>query len=248
MKHKKKILIVLLIGVIITASSIPLIFIIIFSNQAKESIQAQFLPSQIKSYPNHTTWLLLDIKTKNIDLMSNLTININTNASIEVESVIWDNSPLSKVVEVFLYPNITHLNNIIEIKANVTSEYISKVDYAIVRVIDWTFEISSEIIAMRDEFVDYLSGNHKNFGINESTIWEGLGSAPQILVVEHYLFRSAYWEMELARHATIAPHDWVEIYLRPRSSLFPNWSGHIDSWSSGNYTIIELDPPTEIYR
>ncbi|MDX1797187.1 MAG: hypothetical protein R3255_00925 [Candidatus Lokiarchaeia archaeon] len=248
MNYKKKFLIVLIMGIIITTTSIPLTFFIISSNQAKEPVQVQFIPAQIKSYPNHTAWLLLDIKTKNVDLMSNLSLNINTNSSIDMDLKIWDNSLLSKVVEVFLYPNITHLNTVIEIEANVSSGRIFQVDYAKVRVIDWTSVISSEIIAMRDEFVDYLSSNHTNFSINESTIWEEFGSAPQILVVEHYLFRSEYWEMELAKHATIAPHDWVEIYLRPRSSLFPNWSGHINSWSSGNYTIIEVDPPTEIYR
>ncbi|MFX0023885.1 MAG: hypothetical protein ACFE9S_16280 [Candidatus Hermodarchaeota archaeon] len=248
MRLKKNFLIALILGIVITATSIPFILIIITSNQAKENIEVQFIPDQIKSYPNHTAWLLLDIKTKNTDLMSNLSLNINNNSSIDMELEIWNNSLLNKVVEVFLYPNNTHLNTLIEIVANVTSRGISRVDYAYVRVIDWTFEITPEIITMRDEFIGYLSSNNTNFGINESTIWEEFGSAPQILVVEHYLFRSDYWEMELARHATIAPHDWVEIYLRPRSSLFPNWSGHINSWSNGNHTIIEVDPPTEIYR
>ncbi|MFX0005315.1 MAG: hypothetical protein ACFFA7_08475 [Promethearchaeota archaeon] len=42
--------------------------------------------------------------------------------------------------------------------------------------------------------------------------------------------------------------DRVEIYLRLRLSLFPNWPGHINSWSSGDYRIIEVDSPTKIYR
>jgi len=217
-------------------------------NQANENIQVKFIPDQIKSYPNHTAWLLLDIKTKNEDTMSNLSINIDTNSSIDRELEIWDNSPLSKVVEVFLYPNVTHLNTFIEVKVNVSSGRIFKLDYATIRVIDWVLDIPPIINTMRDKFVNYLSTHHANFGINGSTVWKKLGSAAQILVVEHYLFKSTYWEMELKRHATIAPHDWVEIYLRPRSSLFPNWSGHIDSWSSGNHTVIEIQPPDVVYR
>ena len=248
MDIKKKIIIVSIIGTILIIASIPIILIIVFNNQDQENIQVEFIPNQIKTYPNHTAWLLLDIKTKNEDLMSILSLNIDTNSSIDLELEIWDNSPLSKVVEVFLYPNITHLHTVIEIKVNVSSGHIFKINQAFVRVIDWTLEIPPEILAMRDEFVNYLSTNYTYFGINESTVWEGLGSAPQILVVEHYLFRSTYWEMELARHATIAPHDWVEIYLRPRSSLFPNWSGQISSWSSINHTVIEIEPPDEIYR
>ncbi len=248
MNRNKKFLIVIILGISVIVASIPLIIIINSWNQKKENLQVEFIPNQIKSYPNHTAWLLLDIKTKNNDLMSNLSLHVHANSSIDMELEIWDNSHLSKVVEVFLYPNITHLNSVIEIEANITSGDFSKINYAYVRVIDWTVEITPEIITMRDEFVNYLSTNHTNFKINESTIWDDLGSAAQILVVEHYLFRSTHWEMELARHATIAPHDWVKIYLRPRSSLFPNWSGQISSWSSGNYTVTEIEPPDEIYR
>ncbi len=248
MNQNKKLLVVLVLGIVIIVASIPIIFIIINNIQREENIQIKFLPNQMKSCPNHTTWLLLDIKTKTNDLMSNLSLYLNTNSSVEMEYKVWDNSQFSKVVEVFLYPNITHLNTIIEIEANVSSGRFSKIIYAQVLVLDWILEISPEIEAMRDEFVNYLSNNHANFKINGSTVWEGFGNAPQILVVEHYLYKSVYWEMEIAKHATIAPHDWVKIYLRPRSSLFPNWSGIIDSWSSGNYTVSEVDPPDEIYR
>jgi hypothetical protein len=180
--------------------------------------------------------------------MDNLSLYININSSIEMNYETWETSSLSKLVEVFLYPNTTHLDEVIEIEAIISSRGISKKDYAFVQVIDWSIEITPLIEAMRDEFIIYLSNNHLNFKINKSTVWEGFGNTPRILIVEHYLFKSAYWEMELARHVTIAPHDWVEVYLRPRNSLSPNWSGNINSWSSGNYTILEIEPPDEIIR
>ncbi|MFX1374783.1 MAG: hypothetical protein ACFFA0_03120 [Promethearchaeota archaeon] len=248
MKPNKKVLIVSLVGITLVMASIPIAFFMISNTKDHEKIHIEFIPKEITSYPNHTAWLLLDINTKSSDLMSNLSLIISTNASIELNYEIWENSPVNKVIEIFLYPNITHLNYNIEIEATVYSSGISKKDYAKIEVVDWTLEISPEIIAMRDEFVNYLSNNHTTFKINESTIWEGLGRAPLILVVEHYLFKSAYWEMELARHATVAPYDWVTIYLRPRSSLYPNWSGSISSWISGNHTVIEVEPPDEIYR
>jgi hypothetical protein len=161
---------------------------------------------------------------------------------------IWENSPLNILVEVFLYPNKTHIDNAIKIESIVSSEGISKKDYALVEVINWTMYSSPEIIAMRNEFINYLSNSHANFKINGTTIWDWLGNPPQIIIVEHYLFKSAFWEMELSRHVMIAPDDWVKVYLRPRSSLFPNWSGKIISWSSGNYTVVEEKPPTEIFR
>ena len=248
MNPNRKRLIVILLGVIIIIALIPIIFIITYGSQEEEKIQIEFTPNLMKSCPNHTAWFLLDIRTRTNDLMSNLSLQINTNISIEMKYVVWDNSPLNKLVEVFLSPYVSHLDNLIEIEATVSSGEITKKDYAIIQVINWTIEISPEIEAMRDEFINYLSINHTNFKINESTVWEWLGNPPQILVVEHYLFKSPYWEMELRRHATIAPHDWVKVYLRPRSSLFPNWSATINSWSSGNHTIIEEDPPDEIFR
>ncbi len=248
MERKNKFLLISIIGFIIISSSISTILIINFFNSKEKNVYIEFIPKEIKSYPNHTAWLILDISTTNHNLMSNLSISIKTNSSIEWEYKIWENENLRKVVEVFIYPNITHLENTIEIEATAYSEEISKKDYSKVQVVNWTIEISPTIKAMRDEFVAYLSNNHINFKINGSTVWEGFGNAPQILVVEHYLFKSAFWEMELQRHVTIYPHDWVSVYLRPRSMISPYWSGSINSWSSGNHTVIETEPPNEIYR
>jgi len=248
MKWNKKYTIVPLVGIILIIASIPIVFFVIYNTSGQKNLQIEFTPKEMKSYSNHSAWLLLDIRTNSNELMSNLSISIKTNISIELEYKIWENEPLRKIVEVFLYPNVTHLNNIIEIEAVASSGRISKKDYAKVQVLNWTSNISPTIELMRDVFVNYLSSNHSNFKINESTVWEGFGNAPFILVVEHYLFKSAFWEMELARHVMIAPHDWVKIYLRPRFSLFPNWSGTINSWSSGNHTIIETEPPNDIYR
>jgi len=248
MERKTKVLLIIIIGFIIIFSSISTILIINYFNNEEQNIYVEFTPKEMKSYPNHTAWLLLDIGTTNHNLMSNLSISIKTNSSIELDYRIWENDNLRKVVEVFLYPNVTHLDNIIEIEATAYSGGISRKDFSKVQVVPWTIEISPTIEAMRDEFVTYLSNNHTNFKISGSTVWEGFGNAPQILVVEHYLFKSAFWEMELKRHVTIAPHDWVSVYLRPRSIISPNWSGTINSWSSGNHTVIETEPPNEIYR
>lgn len=53
---------------------------------------------------------------------------------------------------------------------------------------------------------------------------------------------------EIGRHITIAPNHWVEFYLRPRSSLYPSWYGKINSWSSRNHSVVEIESPDEISR
>jgi hypothetical protein len=248
MKLNKKSISVLLIATALIIASIPVIFIVISYIPKEENIQIDFTPNMMKSCPNHTAWFLLDIRTRTDDIMSNLSLYLNTNSSIDMNYSVWNNSPVNRLIEIFLTPNSSHVDNFIEIEVKVSSRGIIKQEVAVLQVVNWTIAISPEIEDMRDEFINYLSTNHTKFNITGTTIWEWLGNPPQIIIVEHYLFKSTYWEMELARHATIYPHDWVQVYLRHRSSLFPNWSGIISSWSSGNYTIIEQEPPNQIYR
>jgi len=247
MNQKKKFLIISIVGLSIIISSISAIFLSNLHNNREDRIQIEFTPEEMKSYPNHTAWLLLDIRSKKIETISNISISIKTNNSIKLEYKIW-NHLIEKVIEIFLYPNASHLDKSIQIEAIVSNNYFNKTQYAEVKIVNWTLEIPSIVETMRDVFVSYMSVYHPNFKINEEIVWEEFGSTPFILVVEHYLFKSEFWEMELARHVMIAPYDWVIIYLRPRFTIYPNWSGTIKSWSSGNYTIIENEPPNIIYR
>ena len=82
---------------------------------------------------------------------------------------------------------------------------------------------------MRDVFTSYLALNYPNFGIDENTTWIGYVNAPMTLVVEHFLFISEKWELELSKHVMIPPYDWVQVYIRPRSQISSIWAGRIDS-------------------
>jgi hypothetical protein len=180
--------------------------------------------------------------------LNNSSILIEANFPVDLEYTFWNNSEYEKIVEIFVIPNNTHLNKTIIIQVSVIHNDFSITNSASIEVIDWAPKNISGVKEMRDAFVSYFSTNLKTKGINESTIWEGLDNAPRILIVEHYLFKSEFWELELARHVTIAPHDWVKVYLRPRNQTKPLWSGLIESWSSGNHSIITIDPPTSIFR
>ncbi len=223
-------------------------FIYFFYSINKDKSNITFIPNYVKSFPNHTAWLLAEINIYNSRLLENLSITVQTNETIDLEYKVWNNAPTKKILEVFINPNSTHLNNIIEVEAIVSNPNAMIKGSAIVEVIDWFAKNISEVVGMRDEFISYLSVNKPSFGINESIIWDSFDNAPQILVVEHYLFRSEFWEMELSRHVMIAPHDWVQVYIRPRNQCCPIWAGIIESWSSENHTVIEIEPPSGIYR
>jgi len=210
--------------------------------------QIVFTPNYLKSFPNHTAWLLAEIYSGETDFTDNYSIIIEPNESIYIDYKVWDNQVDYKVLELFVKPNSTHLNHIIEIKLKIIDTEIQLESFAAVEVIDWASKNFTEVEMMRDAFVSYLSSNRSSFGVNESTVWEGFDNAPQILIVEHYLFRSEFWELELSKHVTIAPHDWVKVYIRPRNQIGPIWSGIIESWSTGNHSVSEIEPPSYIYR
>ena len=225
---------------------IPFIFVIFSPNTKKATIT--FYPSSLKSFPNHTAWLIAEINIRDTTIFHDPLISVSSNESINLDYTLWDNSPENKVLEIFLVPNSTHLNHKIEIEARVNNNNTIIKNSAFVEIITWTQRNISEVIGMRDAFISHFAINEPTFNINGSTIWNGLDNAPQILIVEHYLFRSEFWEMELSRHVMIAPYDWVKVYLRPRNQIIPVWAGMIASWSSGNHTIVEMDPPPMIYR
>lgn len=225
---------------------IPFIFVIFSPNTKKATIT--FYPSSLKSFPNHTAWLIAEINIRDTTIFHDPLISVSSNESINLDYTLWDNSPENKVLEIFLVPNSTHLNHKIEIEARVSNNNTIIKNSAFVEIITWTQRNISEVIGMRDAFISHFAINEPTFNINGSTIWNGLDNAPQILIVEHYLFRSEFWEMELSRHVMIAPYDWVKVYLRPRNQIIPVWAGMIASWSSGNHTIVEMDPPPMIYR
>ncbi|MFX0011156.1 MAG: hypothetical protein ACFE9R_12630 [Candidatus Hermodarchaeota archaeon] len=248
MELKTKRICIILFAIILVSSMIitPFIFVFFSINPKKATIT--FYPSSLKSFPNQTAWLIAEINILDTTILHNPLISVASNESISLDYTLWDNTPKNKVLEIFIVPNSTHLNHKIEIEARVSNNNTIIKNSAFVEIINWTQSNISEVIGMRDVFISHFSLNEPTFNINESTIWEGFDNAPQILIVEHYLFRSEFWEMELSRHVMIAPYDWVKVYLRPRNQIKPIWEGIITSWSSGNHTIIETDPPPMIYR
>jgi len=248
MKPNQKKNVLVLIGIILVTASIAIPYLYIFFSNLKINPEISFTPSYLKSFPNHTAWLLAEVSKGQTDFTSNYSIMIEPNESICIDYKVWDNQDGNKVIELFVKPNFTHLNHDVEIKLEFIDNGIHLESFATIEVIDWSPKNITEVEIMRDTFVSYLSSNKSSFGINESILWDGFDNAPQILIVEHYLFRSEFWELALSRHITIAPHDWVKVYIRPRSQINPVWSGIIESWSSSNYSIIELDPPLSIFR
>ena len=69
--------------------------------------------------------------------------------------------------------------------------------------------------AYLDRFIPWLATTHPELGISEGTVWQGTPGS-WVLIVTHYVFISADWEVDLAWHVMTPPNDWIRIQLRHR--------------------------------
>src|SRR5574341_662578 len=81
-------------------------------------------------------------------------------------------------------------------------------------------------------FTEWLNENNPDLGIGPEREFRGNVVAPRLLVVSHYLFVDDEYELGLSWHVTIQPHDWAELYIRPRDALTPTMAFKVSSWSA----------------
>ncbi len=226
---------ILFLGSIMLGVIIPL-------NRPK--ITVNFHPSMMRSYPGNIAWLVAEVESD-----ESIDFEVETDLEIPIESNIWSTSISSYIIEIFLHPTENLIDK--EIGVNlfaITSKQKLPIGSSNIQVINWTSQIlSDDILNIRNQFLNYIEANTSFTNINSSTNWNFCGTVP-ILIVEHYLFKSEFWEMEISRHVMIQPHDWIQVYLRPRNQANPAVCLKVDSWGGDNSSIYEIEPPSEIFR
>jgi len=227
------------LSLIVVVSTIGLALLAMNSNP----LTINFVPDYLNTIPNDVGWFLVEINTDRE--LRNAEITIHTNVSIETDYTFW---PATKLIEVFVYPSTSNIDQCIEIQVTFSCDSLVAQDTALVYVWNWEGDDVSYASGMRDAFVKHLAENNPELGINETTTWTPIYNTAGIIIVTHYLFKSEQWEMELSWHVMIAPYDWAHVYLRQRCDLVPSWAGEITSWSTDNATIVEVEPPIEIWR
>lgn len=101
-------------------------------------------------------------------------------------------------------------------------------------------------------FTEWLHQNQPDLGVGPEREFEGNVVAPRLLVVSHYMFVDEEYELGLSWHVTIQPHDWAELYIRPRDALTPTRAFKLSSWSAAlegaAAEFTEVPPPQEVVR
>ncbi|MEW6197401.1 MAG: hypothetical protein AB1601_01875 [Planctomycetota bacterium] len=109
--------------------------------------------------------------------------------------------------------------------------------------------VSETAAEMRDLFIPWLAENRPDLGIGENTKWVGTIVTPHILVVTHYLYFSAEWEMHVYWHVMIPPYDWARIELRRRyHETTPSVAFEIPSRAATDRVVQEIEPEPTLWR
>lgn len=109
--------------------------------------------------------------------------------------------------------------------------------------------VGPDATAVRDLFIPWLAENRPDLGITDQTDWTGTIVTPHILVVTHYLFYSAEWEMHVFWHVMIPPYDWGRIELRRRfEEVLPSVAFEIPSRSAAPIEVREIEPEGQLWR
>jgi len=102
---------------------------------------------------------------------------------------------------------------------------------------------------VRDLFLPWLAENRPELGIGPTTAWTGTIVTPHILVVNHYLYFSAEWELHVFWHVMIPPYDWARIELRRRfEETTPSLAFEIPSRSATPLEVNEIEPEDTLWR
>ncbi len=70
-------------------------------------------------------------------------------------------------------------------------------------------------------FLPYVSAHHPELGLGPDVTWIESWNSQPVLVVTHRSYLSSDWELHVAWHNTIPPHDWAYVLGRRRDELDP---------------------------
>ena len=76
-------------------------------------------------------------------------------------------------------------------------------------------------LELLDNFLTWQRATHPELVIPPAGPWRRYLTYPEHLIVEHWTFLNASWEIRLCRHVMVPPGDWSMLLLRPLRTLSP---------------------------
>jgi hypothetical protein len=190
------------------------------------TIKAKF--SYIKSNPNGGGVFIIKLIPR-YDFSDNVSLLIDSDELLNPQLTQCFLNENISVSELELRPDRLILPGIYNITLIASNNKISHEISLKVEIINiTTSEPSIQILEKRDEFIEYLHSEYPDMGNFSNQDWYSYMTYPGIIVVEHWTFLSREYEMRMCYHATIPPHNWSKIRLRPRGDWNPIFAAVIE--------------------
>lgn len=155
--------------------------------------------------------------------------------------------PPGVVGEISVVPASVVAESDLEVRITARRGVIEKTETRTLAMVPGEDFLRAEATEHLDAFVAWLAIARPELGIDGSTTWEATPGS-WVLVVNHYLFFSPDWEVDLEWHVMIAPHDWSRIHLRRRwTETTPSLAFEISS-VAGRDEPHEISPADAVWR
>jgi hypothetical protein len=128
------------------------------------------------------------------------------------------------VVELTIHPD-----TLIEIKnypitLNSIHNKVEKKKYLNVQIYDWQGNYNEESNLKLNNFKDWLLAKDSKYSALFDSPKQIYMTYPEILIVEHWTYLFADYELRFCFHVMIPPNDWSRIQVRKRGSVEPELS------------------------
>ncbi len=151
------------------------------------------------------------------------------------------------VGEVWLMPDPVTENGIVKVEFRAERAGVTKTETRSIIVWPMADERAADAKPYFEMWSAWLAAKHPELGITAATKWDPT-FVSTFLVVSHYAYYSADWEMKVSWHNMIPPNDWTEVYLRHRGTESkPSLAFRIDS-VKGKTEAHSVTPPDAIMR
>lgn len=144
------------------------------------------------------------------------------------------------VFELFLRPAASTIGETLPFEVRATTASGQTSAAGVLEVIEWSDEDTSHADELLALFLPTVAETHPELGLGPDTAWIESWNSNPVLVVTHRSYLSEGYEVHVAWHNTMVPHDWAYLTVRPRSELLPSLGWCIPSQVE-DHTVQEAD-------
>jgi hypothetical protein len=205
-----------------------------------DSFTIQSTYAKIRSYPNGGGVFILSMIPEE-NFFGSVQLSLDADPALHAQLSTTTLSREVSVAEVTIHPDDSAAIQTYAMTVHAT-HFWKTIDVPLaVDMYVWGQSDTETATAKSLEFIEWLKINRPEFEGLEAEDWFIYMTYPEILVVEHWTFLNAAWEMRVCFHVMIPPYDWSMIRLRRRGAVAPVFAAKREcAEDNSTYSIHEI--------